>query len=489
MGQVLKQSDGGVFIQLEPGKEPLYIGDCVDLDSIPNPRGDRELIQCHNRARDGYTSKGLRKSPPGLITFTLSQLEETTASYLEQVDCEFTLFVLYRTCGLAGVFNNWDRMSIVGPATFTDDTLTNAVHHVDDNEIMHEWAVSAMPPRVDLRTVGVGRLATSEAQNAYFVSACGLKHCGEDCGELVLPCDEFIFGADAAAGTANVDYSLNAGSSISAAAVDPFGASEDVLTGACFEIGRNVTRWFVTRGTDAGDNLEGAYSDNHGASWTLVNIGTTNGEYAPFPQSLFVLDAQHAWICTSTGNVFFSSDGCVTWTDQNASAASGANALNAICFSDENTGFAVGAADTVIKTTDGGDTWTAATATGLGVALQAVWTFSQNRVLVGSAIIAAGSLVMSYTGGTTWEHKSFTGQATEEVQSLHFINAYVGILATQTAGPVGSLHMTADGGHTWKELTVPTNSGINHAVLCTPNAGYAVGQANGGTALVLKING
>lgn len=38
-----------VYAQTQPGRKPQYLGDCVDLDNLPNPRfGGVDLSMCWN---------------------------------------------------------------------------------------------------------------------------------------------------------------------------------------------------------------------------------------------------------------------------------------------------------------------------------------------------------------------------------------------------------------------------------------------------------
>jgi photosystem II stability/assembly factor-like uncharacterized protein len=73
------------------------------------------------------------------------------------------------------------------------------------------------------------------------------------------------------------------------------------------------------------------------------------------------------------------------------------------------------------------------------------------------------------------------------VRGLSFLNELVGLMAVNSAGVVGSVLRTIDGGHEWQVLTTPTNSGLNAIVAAREDLAYAVGEANGGTAVVLKI--
>ena len=482
MADILKARDTSVFIQTGPGITPVFLGDCVDLDNIPNPRGTPGAIYCWNRNRDGFVTVGETIEPPGNLDYTLSELVYQQASYLEAINCPFTLFALQKASGPAGLFNNWVRGAIVQNNRISNDTWQNVADHVDDAEMTHDYDLSGWVPRIDVRPVTVGALTSGSTDDLFFVSVCKVLSCEES----IEPCEQFIIGA--AAGTAaagEVLFSNDSGATIAAAVADPHAVAEDLTAGVCFAWfagGVAANRWLVGRATAAGV-AEVGYSNDGGATWTIVEVGATNTEYFTGPNSIFALDGSHIWACTDQGNVFFSADGGVTWVDQGALAASGGNALNCIHFVDEDTGYAVGDADTVIYTDNGGATWTAATATGLGVALKSVVCFSRYRAIIGAAVIAAGSLVMTFDGGVTYEQKAFTGNATEVVNAISFFNNIVGAIVTDTAGPIGSLHMTIDGGASWYEIVVPTNAGLTDVDMCGNNELYISGLASAGAGI------
>lgn len=487
MTRIFTQKDTGVFVQFEPGKDVFYLGDCLDLDSIPNPRfGGRDPIQCWNRNRDGFVTLGEKLTPPGMIEFTLSELYTSVASWLEQANCPFTLYALQRSCGDAGVFGNWDRGSAVVQTRIMDDPLTNVKHHIDDNETMHEFNVNAFPPRIDFWRNSVARRTTTEANALNAIAPCLQHFCGGDCGAQQEQCEVWYAAADAGAGvTANVMVSDDRGVTWAATAADPFAVDENILSIACFPINKTTTRILAVRETDPAAPLEIAYSDDGGTTWSLVVVGSTNGEAATGPKCLVALDQYHIWLGTSLGKIWFSDDGGETWSEQ---VDTGANAVNALSFVDENIGFSVGNVDTVFYTIDGGAHWTAGVATGTGDDLLWVFAFNQYRVIVGTdSSVSSTPLLISFDGAQTWEVRTFTGSTTETVVDGDFYNDLVGIILTNTAGPVGSVHITVNGGRTWEELAVPTNSGLNAVRMCGVNEAVSVGEANGGTAVILGI--
>jgi photosystem II stability/assembly factor-like uncharacterized protein len=233
--------------------------------------------------------------------------------------------------------------------------------------------------------------------------------------------------------------------------------------------------------------MEIAYSDDGGATWTLVTVGATNGEAVTGPHGLFYFDAQAIWLATNQGNVYKSEDGGLSWDLQDSITASAGNPLNSIRFSDYSNGYAVGDAGTIIRTLDGGETWSdSPDDPSSGADLLCCWVFSKYRLIVGDD---AGYLWQSWDAGETWESPTFTGVGTGEVKDVAFANDYEGFMLHDTAAPIGWMHKTFDGGHTWERLSTPTNTGMNALHVCSGMLAYAVGEVYGGTGVILKASG
>jgi photosystem II stability/assembly factor-like uncharacterized protein len=481
-----------VFIQFQPGREQYYLGECVDLDTIPNPRlGGIDLIQCHDRSGRGYKTLGKKYSPPGTLEITLSELSSNVVSWLEKVKCPFTLYALQRTCGQAGVFRNFNRAAVVGGLEITEDALTSLANHTEDNEAMHEWTLVGLPPRMDAHAVQVARQATVETNPVTGIATPGNTFCDDDCGAFTLPCDILYAGCDSAAGpaTANVLASADGGQTWAATTADPFGAGIDIRCIAAFEISAGINRILAVRETVGATPLACAYSDDGGTTWNAVTIGAVNAEQPLHQNALMALDAEHIWLGTDSGNIYFSPDGGESWALQGTSATATAGAdVNAVHFVDENYGIAGVDGDLIIRTTDGGTHWVAcAGVTGTGNDVISAVCFGPNRFLVGTTLDVLGSLWMTYNAGATWESKLFNGHTTEDATALFFDGEYFGWLLSNTAGPVGSAHRTIDGGHTWIEVDVPANSGFTAGMACGMNEAKFVGLVNGGTGFVGSI--
>jgi len=478
MGKVdeyFNANDGSGYIQILPGQEPYYLGKCWNLDAIPDPKGDVTPVFCFNEDRQ-YEAIGETLGAPGAITTVLTGLQEKTQNWLETLKaegCPFWLYFTQHKCGRRGVFGNWERVWALERARITDDPVTNIMMRDSDAKTEHAFNISAWPPRVDSWEITVSLQDTTEAAALNDIAACP-KACAGDCGDRLYPCEVMVAGADGGtAAAANVLRTVDGGTTWAATAADPFAVAENIMSIACFELDKDTTRILCVRDADAANPLEVGYSDDAGATWTNANVGTTANEAATGPQSLFVLDPTHIWICTDDGNVFFSSDYGVTWTDQDASGASGANALNAIHFVSSRVGFAVGDTDTVIYTVDGGENWVAGTATGGGDNLLTVQCFNANRVIVGTS---GGDIYISFDGSATWALRPFTGSAAGAVNCIEFYNDLNGFMVHDTAAPVGTVFRTVNGGWTWEAHTTPANQGLNSIIACSGNKAAVVGE-------------
>jgi photosystem II stability/assembly factor-like uncharacterized protein len=123
---------------------------------------------------------------------------------------------------------------------------------------------------------------------------------------------------------------------------------------------------------------------------------------------------------------------------------------------------AVGAAGAVIKTVDGGLTWSLATVP-VAAVLNCVHMIDAKRVWVGSA---NGNIYFSTDGGTTWTIRTGwpgAGVAGMGVMDLDFLpgNDLEGFMISNTAAPVGTILRTINGGLDWQTITTPTNIGLN----------------------------
>ena len=250
--------------------------------------------------------------------------------------------------------------------------------------------------------------------------------------------------------------------------------------------------------TAAAAGLRVAYSDDGGGTWTAVQVSASATDYATHGGALFALDYRHIWLCTFESDVWFSADGGLTWTDQEAPAPGSDEQLNYIHFIDEHYGWAVGGYRTTptglfIQTTDGGEHWALATAEPQVEMGNAVAVLDGNNVWIG---MDDGTLWYSQNWGTTWTQRNLPSALTNR-SDVQFVDHYVGFLCGYKAGDghgVATVMRTIDGGYTWEEYNLADEfdsaveyMGVNALLICDVNEVHAVTEDIGDGSLVWTL--
>lgn len=472
-GRIYDSGEGAVFIQLNGlNTAPDYLG-CHDVDDIEETLGETAVWLCKDASAAGrWKTVKSSKGAPSKVTTTIMTDIRKKADLLEELPDDTPIYFNLQA-GRQDIFTAFER-SFGAKWTNESRTRSNLVKGREEEGGSSErgeqsFDLTAPPPLYAFFDLSDAALRVSVVETAAFNN---IVFCDENCETGFATAD------NAGATTANVvDVETWA------ATADPFGTSEAIVGATCFPITKTGKRWLVARGTtDAGNPAEVAYSDDNGATWTLANVGSTNAQFAPDSGSLYALDQYHIWMTTSGGYIYFSDDGGATWTAQESGVIHTGN-NNAVFFADEDTGMVVGAGDVISISTDGGETWSAATATGSAQALTTVG-FSGDFWWVGTG---GGRLYYTDDFGDSWTQRRFAGDNAGNVAMVKFLNEFFGVIAHNTAAPVGRLFYTINGGYDWKLIPLPTNAGINDLWICSHKKIYAVGEASGGTAVVVKV--
>ncbi len=131
---------------------------------------------------------------------------------------------------------------------------------------------------------------------------------------------------------------------------------------------------------------------------------------------------------------------------------------NDMYFFNESVGVMVGSAGRIIKTTDGGTTWTIANS-GTIQNIRSVEFLDENN----GWAAATGCLLKTTDGGSTWQVIDKPGgiSATRNIYSVSFRNANNGIAVCQGGGTSGKFVLvTTNGGVLWEGKTIPTVTGL-----------------------------
>jgi len=140
-------------------------------------------------------------------------------------------------------------------------------------------------------------------------------------------------------------------------------------------------------------------------------------------------------------------------------------------FANELTGYIVGYGGVIVKTSDGGKTFTALNS-GTNQDLYAVHCISsQIAVVVGNG----GTILKTIDGGLNWTPISATSNS---LRNVYFYNSSIGYIT----GGNGTVLKTTDGGLTWNTINVGTTNALYGIFFTDVNTGYLSGL-NG---LILK---
>lgn len=496
MNDYILAGEGALWVQPGgPNTDLFYLG-CHELGDIDQPKGDVKLLYKPSEEPNKYEVMGSFQAAPGPVTTSLVTLLKRLRDQIENVKCPAAMYVNHVSCGKKNVFGNWDRLFLMERLWITKRGLSKLTSKdpetQDKAEQKYELSSEDM---LDLFQMSVVRQTVSETESLYDISFCNPEQCAGPCGDSKFAGQTGYIGSGVLSGSpvnvANVLETDDGGvDGWPGVPGNPFAAGEIIIAIRCFQLDRDHTRILAVRGTtDAGNPAEVAYSDDDGHTWTQVNVGSTNAQYGFGPQCLMVLDYYHIWLVTNGGYIYFSEDGGATWTAQTSGGVT-VQTLYAVHFSDERNGWAVGANNTILKTTDGGTIWSAVTGptAQAAVTILSVWVHSSKRVFLG---YNDGKLYYTHDGGTTFNRRDgWTGSGTGKVISMDWYDEYVGLMIHENATTgAGELLFTVTGGTVWEALTVPTNVGLNAVKFVSPYKFYAVGDTSGGTGMVLVGEG
>jgi photosystem II stability/assembly factor-like uncharacterized protein len=180
----------------------------------------------------------------------------------------------------------------------------------------------------------------------------------------------------------------------------------------------------------------------------------------------------------NSGTVLRSNDGGVSWSSQSSGTS---NNLYSVYFNNSSTGTAVGGnplfgGGTVEQTVNSGSSWSFQSS-GTGNLLLGVWfTDANNGVAVGNN----GTIVRTMNGGASWA--SVNAGTSDHLYEVCFSDANNGY----AVGWLGRILHTADGGASWSSQSSGTNYVLYSVSFSSTSTGTIVGD--GGTIL-RTVNG
>jgi photosystem II stability/assembly factor-like uncharacterized protein len=216
---------------------------------------------------------------------------------------------------------------------------------------------------------------------------------------------------------------------------------------------------------------------NGGTNWIDGSVGTNRFRY-----DLYFINANTGWVVGGDNGVFptfiphreiyYTNNGGVSWTTQYAT--SGESPLMAVCFIDNNTGFAVGETGAVMRTTNSGSNWLLDT-TITSYHLTDVFFVNSNKgwivgIYLGLPHVPA--IFNTNDGGNSWSIQTFG--VGESFSSIYFADVMNGwAVGGNSSG--SNIRYTSNGGVNWAYQSSPTNNHLYKVYFFNQYNGWAVG--------------
>jgi photosystem II stability/assembly factor-like uncharacterized protein len=179
------------------------------------------------------------------------------------------------------------------------------------------------------------------------------------------------------------------------------------------------------------------------------------------------------------------------WETLNAGTTSN---LNSTFFTSANVGYAAGAAGTILKTTDGGNTWSALT-TGATAIFYSI-AFGNEQIGC-AAPSTAGYIYRTTDAGSTWTQISISAGVI--IRSISFVSqntVYMVGYISSGSSYTGVVLKSTDGGATWSQPVTVCSTLLQAIHFTSPTTGYVTGSydtvyktTDGGATWVLSTNG
>ena len=196
--------------------------------------------------------------------------------------------------------------------------------------------------------------------------------------------------------------------------------------------------------------------------------------------NIYFVNEQIGFITGARGTILKTEDRGKTWnrkivrseSNQQGGRARGIRAsLMGIQMITEKTGFIVGTENTILKTTDGGETWVGSSER---VRVGETRNNLENILFVspttGWIIGSFGTLLYTTDSGKTWEKRN--AGFDNNLFGIHFSDEKIGWIC----GQEGLILHTNDGGKTWKQQKTDSIDNLHDIVFVDKTVGWAAGE-------------
>ncbi len=185
----------------------------------------------------------------------------------------------------------------------------------------------------------------------------------------------------------------------------------------------------------------------------------------------------------TNSNLLKTTDGGSTWSVTTFQG----NVDGDFSFPTSTVGYLAGYYDVIKKTTDQGATWTTLTINNQALPIYSVSFVDAN---IGWVVSLNGFIRKTINGGATWTAQSTSGSPT--LRHVHFVNENLGT----AIGENGAIRRTTNGGNTWSAVFGAPSTYLNDIFFVDSNVGFIVGgqgtimkTTDGGVSWTLMSSG
>lgn len=483
--KVLQSSYSRVFLidgRAGPTHEPDYES-CMRLTGVSQNFGDITSIECPDPYNYGKfvevaSIRGATERATATLEGRYAMDVLSDLLRMARKGCAVDVQLHMGSCTNPAEFDVWDKIIVLENAFITSyGTDDLGVLASGDNAAVNETADISAVDIYEVRKMTWGSEAAAIVTNEIAAVAFGdTKSCGTDCEQESDGCQKIyaVTKSGGGSGTARADivYTIDGGSNWYAGDIDSLDIGQDPSD--VFALGSYVVVLDLA-GLAYHYTLKSDLDGIHSPTWTEAAIAT-NGPRAGFSLGNFAFivgNGGYIWklVSVSAGEVVLDAGSATT------------NDLYSVHALDTEHAIAGGANGAIVYTTNGTQ-WTAAYAVPAATTINAVWMKSKTEWWAGGA---NGNLYFTSNSGDSWSTVTFSGSGSGAITDISFSNGTVGYLSHTTAGGVGNILRTYNGGYSWLVMpedstTLPTSQRYNSIAACTFDANTLIAGGLGAAA-------
>ncbi|KAF0201113.1 MAG: glycosyl hydrolase bnr [Bacteroidetes bacterium] len=218
------------------------------------------------------------------------------------------------------------------------------------------------------------------------------------------------------------------------------------------------------------------YSDDGGENWERQGEGNPS-LLGIDVEDIWAVDEQTVWAIGTKNVILKTLDGGKNWVQVLAPANNPGTQLSSICIVNQTNIWISGSGGTVYSSTDNGNTWTRFDPTFFNSHfIQGIWAITPQKVYVAGNDQERGYIFCTTDGGATWDSISPSADYNR--------HSWIGVTSNKNTiviyGRASHYIASTDGGITWKNDSVPTGGGadINDLMMLNPETWWGAFDYN-----------